>query len=64
MTFKKTSANTRHSDPIHQIQIVFIDNKIEKWEMSGKKIVKSNSVGPEAKSGSIIDKIMGFIPFI
>jgi outer membrane protein assembly factor BamE (lipoprotein component of BamABCDE complex) len=37
VTFKKTSANTRHSDPIHQIQIVFIDNKIKKWEMVIKK---------------------------
>ena len=29
----KTNANTRHSSPIHQLEIIFVDNKVKQWEM-------------------------------
>ena len=29
----KTNANTRHSAPIHQLKLIFVDNKIKQWDM-------------------------------
>ena len=62
--YKKSNSNTIQSDPTHRLQVVFVDNEVQKWEMSGG-VVKSNaSPTPEKSSGSIFSKIKGFIPFI
>ena len=46
VTFKKTSSNKRNSDPIHRMEIVFINNRIDKWEM----VVKKEKVRPKKNS--------------
>jgi outer membrane protein assembly factor BamE (lipoprotein component of BamABCDE complex) len=63
VTVNKTNANKRHSSPIHQLEIIFVNNKIKQWEMTAKA-EKSNSILPELPSGSPIAKILGLIPFI
>ena len=63
VTVNKTNANTRHSSPIHQLEVIFVNNKVKQWEMTAKE-VKSNSILPELPSGSPLSKILGLIPFI
>ena len=63
VTVNKTNANTRHSSPIHQLQIIFVNNKVTQWDMKAKA-KKSNSILPELPSGSPLSKILGLIPFI
>ena len=63
VTVNKTNANQRHSSPIHQLEIIFINNKVKQWEMTAKA-AKSKSILPELPSGSPLSKILGLIPFI
>ena len=63
ITPNKTNANTRHSSPIHQLEIIFVNNKVKQWEMTAKA-TKSNSILPELPAGSPLSKILGLIPFI
>ena len=37
ITPNKTNANTRHSSPIHQLEIIFVNNKVQQWDMIAKK---------------------------
>ena len=59
----KTNANTRHSSPIHQLEVIFVNNKVKQWEMTAKA-AKSNSILPELPSWSPLSKLLGLIPFI
>jgi len=63
VTVNKTNANKRHSSPIHQLEIIFINNKVKQWEMTAKA-AKSKSILPELPSGSPLSKLLGLIPFI
>tara|TARA_X000001036_G_scaffold70930_1_gene62328 strand:+ start:3164 stop:3616 length:453 start_codon:yes stop_codon:yes gene_type:complete len=63
VTVNKTNANQRHSSPIHQLEIIFINNKVKQWEMTAKA-AKSKSILPELPSGSPLSKLLGLIPFI
>lgn len=50
----KTSSNTRHSAPIHQLKLILVNNKIQQWDM----IIK------EKKSKLIFDKELNIEPKI
>ena len=62
--YNKSNANNRHSSPLHQIEIMFIDNQVKQWKIVNEEI-KSKSILPDLplKSGTVLTKIKDLIPF-
>ena len=62
--YNKSNANTRHSSPLHQIEIIFTDNRVKQWEITNGEI-KTNSILPDLAlpSGTVLSKITDIIPF-
>ena len=50
---KKSNSNKRNSDPIHRMEIVFINNKVDKWGM----IVKEQKVSPKKEKPKPENKV-------
>ena len=52
---KKSNSNKRNSDPIHRMEIVFINNKVDKWGMIEKE-QKLNPKKEKLKPKNKVDK--------
>jgi len=61
--YKKSNSNTIQSDPIHRLQVVFVDNKVEKWEMDIKK-EKKIKVKTETTKKKVEKKTLNYLTVV